>query len=135
MAPLRHPNLVMLIGACWTDGPDKLCIVLEYCSKGMLSDMTKDPSNTWETHYCEIALGVARCFQYLHHEQPSKPLIHRDLKPDNVLIASDDTAKVADFGESTRFDDVNAATEDDGNLSMTCVGSPMFCVRVHDSPQ
>ena len=28
MAPLRHENLVWLIGGCWTDGPDKLCIVL-----------------------------------------------------------------------------------------------------------
>ena len=123
MAPLRHPNLVGLVGGCWTDGPDKLCIVLEYCSKGTLGGMTKDPSNTWEGHYYEIALGVARCFVYLHHEQPGEPLIHRDLKPDNVLIAGDGTAKVADFGESTRFEDTRAAEEDDGALSMTRVSA------------
>ena len=129
MAPLRHPNLVGLIGGCWTDGPDKLCIVLEYCSKGSLGGMVKDPSNTWEEHYYDIALGVAQCFKYLHHEQPGKPLIHRDLKPDNVLIAGDSTAKVADFGESTRFDDLLAASEDDdGALTMTMVGTPMYCV-------
>ena len=130
MAPLRHPNLVGLIGGCWADGPDKLCIVLEFCSNGSLGGMGKDPSNTWKKHYYEIALGVARCFKYLHHEQPGKPLIHRDLKPDNVLIAGDGTAKVADFGESTRFDDESAAEEDEGNMTMTMVGTPMYCVGV-----
>ena len=62
MAPLRHPNLVGIVGGCWTDGPDKLCIVLEYCSRGSLGGMVKHQSNTWEEHYYEIALGVARCF-------------------------------------------------------------------------
>ena len=129
MAPLRHQNLVGLVGGCWTDGPDKLCIVLEYCSKGSLGGMVKDPSNTWEEHYYEIALGVALCFRYLHHEQPGEPLIHRDLKPDNVLIANDSTAKVADFGEARRFNSAEAGEEDNGDASimeMTTVGTPMY---------
>ena len=131
MAPLHHPNLVGLIGGCWTDGPDKLCIVLEYCSRGSLGGMVKNQSNTWEDHYFEVALGVARCFKYLHHEQLSEPLIHRDLKPDNVLIAGDGAAKVADFGESTRFEATLASAEiNDGNLTMTMVGTPMYCVRI-----
>ena len=98
--------------------------MLEYCSKGSLGAMilrSERCSFTWEKDWYEIALGIARCCKYLHHDQPGKPLIHRDLKPDNVLIASDDTAKVADFGESTRFEDVRAVEEEDGALTMTLV--------------
>merc|ERR1711998_572537 len=42
MAPLQHPNLVNLLGACWEDGPDKLFIVLELCTRGSLDDLMKD---------------------------------------------------------------------------------------------
>lgn len=89
--------------------------------------MTKDPSNAWGEQYNDISVCIARCFKYLHHEQPGEPVIHRDLKPDNVLITGDGTAKVADFGASIRFKDSLAAEEDDGALTMTVVGSPMYC--------
>ena len=95
--------------------------MLEYCSKGSLGGMLKNPSNTWDENYYELALGVARCCKYLHHDQPGKPLIHRDLKPDNVLISSDEAAKVADFGESTRFDIALADENENQALSMTMV--------------
>ena len=76
--------------------------------------------------FFELSLGISRALQFFHARQ----FVHRDLKPDNVLIAGDGTAKVADFGESTRFDDALAAEEDDGALSMTYVGTPMYCVGV-----
>ena len=104
-----------LLGGCWTDGPDKLCLVLELCPLGSLFDMLKkdDSHHTFkktpaQQTYYDITMGIVDCFVYLHHEQIGDPLIHRDLKPANVLIAghdqSDFVAKVADFGESRRFD-------------------------------
>ena len=45
MTPFNHPNLVKLYGGCWNEGPDKLCLVLEFCPKGSLRtlmDGTKD---------------------------------------------------------------------------------------------
>ena len=138
MAPLHHPNLVNMIGACWNDGPDKLCLVLEFCDRGTVRDLLKSEAHTWlSTHY-NLALGIAKCFRYLHHEQPNgEALIHRDLKPANVLVADDFSAKVADFGESKRYDEEKAflharADQDDtfratGALTMTLVGTPMYC--------
>ena len=114
-APLHHPNLVNLLGGCWTEGPDKLCLVLELCPLGSLLDLLEDKETdhlfektTERKTYYDITTGIVDCFVYLHHDQIGDPLIHRDLKPANVLIAghdqSDLAAKVADFGESRRFD-------------------------------
>ena len=61
-------------------------------------------SLTWADPFYRIVSEIASCFVYLHHEQANEPLVHRDLKPDNVLIADGLVAKVADFGESRRFD-------------------------------
>ena len=53
MAPLRHPNLVKLLGACWEEGPDKLCLVLEFCAKGSLRELLRcrDASLVWSAPY------------------------------------------------------------------------------------
>ena len=129
MAPLRHANLVNLIGGCWEEGPDKLALVLEYCSNGSLKSLIRHSKNdlgAWTTQYYSVTVGIAKCFKYLHHDLPS-PLIHRDLKPDNVLIDDSLVAKVADFGESKRFDQAAAALTEDGGLTMTLVGTPMYC--------
>ena len=127
MAPLRHANLVCMLGACWDDGPDKLALILEYCPNGSLEDLLEiegqHSSHTWESPFYDIVLGIARCFKYLHHEQSGNPLIHRDLKPANVLITNDLRAKVADFGESTRFDEEQAKESKHGFLTMTQASS------------
>ena len=128
MAPLRHPNCVELIGGCWEDGPDKLCIVLEFCSLGSVVDLLKDGDNTWYKPYHSIATDIASAFCYLHHYQPGNPLIHRDLKPANVLIAKGIVAKVADFGESTRLNEKEAmamAEEHDGKVDILTMVSPV----------
>ena len=79
MAPLHHPNLIRLWGAVWNEGPDKLCIVLEYVSGGTLLEALK-PGNevTWNSLGYKFAYGIAKCFEYLHHEQPS-PILHRQV--------------------------------------------------------
>lgn len=123
MARVHHPNLVRLLGACWQDGPDNLCIVLEYCSSGTLTNVWDRHASTQPTDHdlttaVTLLRGVASCCKYLHHEQPTEPLIHRDLKPDNVLLTQEWTPKVADFGEARRV-------ADDGD--MTVVGTAIYC--------
>ena len=137
MAPLHHPNLVHLHGGCWNEGADKLCIVLEFCQHGSLNSFLRpldaarswDAGDAWGALRYGIALGVAKCLSYLHHDL-SEPLIHRDIKPDNVLVSADVVAKLADFGESTLFDTKQANKEDgdgDNALTMTMVGTKLYC--------
>ena len=45
----------------------------------------------------EIALGIARGLLYLHEEYDTQ-IIHCDIKPQNVLVDNNNTAKIADFG-------------------------------------
>ena len=123
MLGLRHPNIVQIIGGAWDKRDTNVCLVLEYCARGTLTDLLKksDPSKnpevklTAKEHKLPIATGIARGMAYLHSFDP--PIIHRDLKPDNVLIESSYRAKIADFGTSRG--ELN-------NQTMTHAGTPLF---------
>ena len=56
----------------------------------------------------QIAADIAEGMEFLHSRKP--PLIHRDLKSQNVLLSSDGRAKIADFGLS-RFTEVHQLQE------------------------
>ncbi|KAJ1919420.1 hypothetical protein H4219_002012 [Mycoemilia scoparia] len=91
---LRHENIVRFIGVC--TNLSHLCIVTELCGNGDLFDyMRKTQKPTFGQlmmYMHDIALGVS----YLHTRRPS--VIHRDLKSMNILISSDNRAKINDFG-------------------------------------
>ena len=130
MAPLLHPNIVRLWGGVWNEGADKLCIVLEFCVNGSFKTFLAQDAGTWTGVRHGLAVGTAKGLAYLHHEL-TDPLIHRDIKPDNVLVSANVVAKLADFGESTRFD-TKLAKEDameghDDALTMTMVGTKLYC--------
>ena len=130
MAPLHHPNLVRLYGGVWNEGADKLCIVLEFCANGSFKSFLADDPGTWAGLRHGLAIGTAKGLSYLHHEQ-GEPLIHRDIKPDNILVGEGFVAKLADFGESTRFDTklarMNSDVSGEDALTMTMVGTKLYC--------
>ena len=129
MAPLSHPNLVRLWGGVWNEGADKLCIVLEFCANGSLKSYLKEDPMTWAGGRHNLAVGTAKALAYLHHEL-AEPLIHRDVKPDNILVGDGIVAKLADFGESRRFDRKEArrnSAEGEDALSMSMVGTKLYC--------
>jgi len=100
---LRHPNIVTFYCAC-VEAPN-YCIVLEYVARGSLEKVLLDPVvDISDDRRLKILADIARGIYYLHSQNP--PVIHRDLKSDNVLIDDSWSAKVSDFGLSRYKDDV-----------------------------
>uniref|UniRef100_A0A0E0KL00 non-specific serine/threonine protein kinase n=1 Tax=Oryza punctata TaxID=4537 RepID=A0A0E0KL00_ORYPU len=96
IARTHHRNLLRLLGFC-NEGMHRL-LVCEYMPNGSLANFLfhSDASPAWSKRVA-IALDVARGLQYLHAEIEG-PIIHCDIKPENILIDSLGIAKIADFG-------------------------------------
>ncbi|XP_038989187.1 G-type lectin S-receptor-like serine/threonine-protein kinase LECRK3 [Phoenix dactylifera] len=92
----HHRNLVRLLGFC-NEGSNRL-LIYEYVSNGSLANLLfkSETYPSWEER-ARVALDVARGLQYLHEELEA-PIIHCDIKPQNILMDSSGTAKIADFG-------------------------------------
>ncbi|KAJ1266293.1 hypothetical protein BS78_08G140000 [Paspalum vaginatum] len=102
---LRHRNLVQLIGWCHGGG-DELLLVYELMPNGSLDDHIHrlvDSNLTWAVRY-RIAVGVGAALLYLH-EDAEQRVVHRDVKPSNVMLDAWFNAKLGDFGLARLIDD------------------------------
>jgi len=126
-ATLRHPNIVNFVGACW--GKELICMVLEWVSKGSLTDFLGKKSSMkhrWDDPLLRLTCDIARGMKYLHtrsyydeqEKEVKECILHRDLKPDNVLVSEYIAGKISDFGTSRA-----KGVED---VIMTGVGTPLF---------
>lgn len=93
---IRHPNMVLLLGAC----PEYGCLVYEYMANGSLEDRLLRRGNTptipWQYRF-RIAAEIGTALLFLHQTKP-EPLVHRDLKPANILIDRNYVSKISDVG-------------------------------------
>ena len=92
----HHRNLVRLLGFCAEDS--KRLLVYEYRSNGSLAGLLFGAilRPNW-TERLRIALDVPRGILYLH-EECEAPIIHCDIKPQNILMDDCWNAKISDFG-------------------------------------
>ncbi|XP_020585088.1 inactive protein kinase SELMODRAFT_444075-like [Phalaenopsis equestris] len=94
----QHRNVVMLIGFCVED--NRRLLVYEYICNGSLDSHLYDSNQRPLEWYArqKIAVGAARGLRYLHEECRVGCIIHRDVRPNNILITHDFDALVGDFG-------------------------------------
>jgi hypothetical protein len=105
VARLNHPHVVTVIDA----GEDQGCpyIVFEYISGETLKDRIRRLGRLPVPEALAYAIEIARALQAAHAER----LVHRDVKPQNVLLDTDGRAKVTDFG-------IARSLEGDGGLTL-----------------
>ncbi|KAM7213364.1 Calcium/calmodulin-dependent protein kinase [Rhypophila decipiens] len=128
MKKLNHPNLVRLIEVLDDPEEDSLYMVLEMCKKGVIMKVgLKETATPYSKEDCrcwfrDLILGI----EYLH----SQGVVHRDIKPDNLLLTEDNVLKIVDFGVSEMFE------KPENMRTAKPAGSPAFlppelCVAKH----
>lgn len=118
MKKLDHENIIKLYEVLDDPDGDSLYMVMEYCAKGVVMKVglgektepyTEEQCRLW---FRDMILGI----EYLH----SQGIIHRDIKPDNLILTADDCLKIVDFGVSEFF------KKGTNMFTGKSVGSPAF---------
>ncbi|XP_040007467.1 serine/threonine-protein kinase 36 [Xiphias gladius] len=91
MRGLQHPNIVQLFDSFETE--TEVVVVTEY-AEGQLFQILEDDGNLPESQVREIACQLVSALYYLH----SHRILHRDMKPQNILLGKSGVVKLCDFG-------------------------------------
>lgn len=91
-AQLQHPSIITIYE---TDQVERVpFIVMEYASGGTLTDMLNQVPRLSPDHVARLVTRIARGLDYAHARQ----FVHRDIKPQNILIDEEGAPKIGDFG-------------------------------------
>ncbi|KAH0456097.1 hypothetical protein IEQ34_014004 [Dendrobium chrysotoxum] len=150
---VKHKNLVCLVGYCAEDG--QRVLLYEYVSQGCLLEYLVGKGKrplTWQqrikiaigsakgdfhnklvktenhSHKIEVSLSIA----HLHETQPN--IIHRDVKPSNILIDDEFEAKVSDFGLVKLGPDGDASHVSTQVKGTPGYMDPAYCSSLHLTP-
>ncbi|XP_056146646.1 calcium/calmodulin-dependent protein kinase kinase 2 [Lampris incognitus] len=111
---LDHPNVVKLVEVLDDPSEDHLYMVFELVKQGAVMEVPTDkPFNEDQARF--YFQDLLRGIEFLHYQK----IIHRDVKPSNLLVGEDGHIKIADFGVSNQFEGADA-------LLTSTVGTPAF---------
>ncbi|XP_054263193.1 serine/threonine-protein kinase STK11 [Macrosteles quadrilineatus] len=115
---LKHKNIIELVDVIYNNEKQKMYIVMEFCVGGLQDMLESTPLKKfpeWQAHgyFCQLINGL----EYLH----SQGIIHKDIKPSNLLLTLNNVLKISDFGVAEALD---MFAPDD--TCYTSQGSPAF---------
>jgi serine/threonine protein kinase/class 3 adenylate cyclase/sugar lactone lactonase YvrE len=117
LATLKHPNIVEVFGTFMEEHAS--CIVMELLDGKALGELMQDEEP--DLRRIKRIMGqVAAALTCAH----ARSIVHRDVKPDNIMVLGDDQVKVTDFGIARVLRrDVTASTQASTGLTM---GTPLY---------
>jgi serine/threonine-protein kinase len=117
-ANLSHPNIVGIYD--WGQSAGTYFIIMEIVEGRSLRDILKSEGALLPRRATEIAAETAAALSVAHQAG----LVHRDVKPGNVLLAKDGTVKVTDFGIARAWDDSQELTRTGAVIGTATYFSP-----------
>ncbi|KAH9699008.1 putative LRR receptor-like serine/threonine-protein kinase [Citrus sinensis] len=108
LTTLKHENIVEFL-----DGYSKKdlnLLIYEYMEKGSLERALFDANSSTRLDWparVRICHGIAKGLKYLHEDNPSRKIVHRNIKPSNILLDGNLNAKVSDLGLAKLYDEEN----------------------------
>ena len=103
-ARLQHPHAIPVYDVVEHDG--RPCLIMEYVPSRSLQNVLTERTTLGVDEVAAIGSQIAAALSAAHRAG----IVHRDVKPGNMLLAEDGTAKLTDFGISRAFGDVTVTT-------------------------
>ncbi|QYN24956.1 serine/threonine-protein kinase [Amycolatopsis sp. DSM 110486] len=100
-ARLHHPNAISVFDVV-TDDNGQPCLIMEYLNSTSLAQVLQERGTLPPLEVARIGAQVAAALREAH----AVGIVHRDIKPGNILLAGNGTVKITDFGISRAKDDV-----------------------------
>jgi serine/threonine-protein kinase len=105
-ALLHHPNIVRTLNVGQDQATGKYYLVLEFVDGQTAQALLDKQGRLALGDAVHIALDAARALEHAH----SRSIVHRDIKPDNILITRSGVSKLVDLGLARRLDEASHLT-------------------------
>lgn len=133
---LKHPRLPSIVDVI--DEKENLLIVMDYIEGNTLEKILLEQGAQKQETVVEWAIQLCEVLEYLHTREPA--IIYRDMKPANVMLKSDNSVVLIDFGTAREYKEQNtgdttclgtqgyAAPEQFGTMGQTDARTDIYCL-------